>query len=247
MGGGPIAKPIDLLPAGFELEPGERCPNERQIRFAFEYAHTADRMLAAKKAGYAHPRNSGWQQTTKYPVVRRLIAFIRLRVEKQANVDSAWLLTEMATVAKANILDFVSIDPETGHLAMDPRTWHRQDAKAIERIKITNHYAPSGIQTSQDVEIRMVPKATIYDKIGKHVSVGAFKEDILRERGNEIAERLARSAERLARYHSGVDPTEIDVVSVDKDGNVSFGESDDDEGEDEGVTGASVEHIQQPV
>ena len=129
------------------------------------------------------------------PQVRR--AAMRRLVEMSA----AQVLGELSTVARANMLDYMTIDKRTGDAVVDFSKLTREQAAAIAEITVDEAGGGGGDGVRERVKrtrLKLWDKLKGLELVGKHLKL--FTEKIELSGDEELLERLAAGRRRLAEH-----------------------------------------------
>jgi phage terminase small subunit len=108
--------------------------SERQRRFVEEYLIDLNVAAAARRSGYS-PKSAHCPGKFLTPAVQAAIeTAIAARVER-VRFDADKVIAELAKIAFANMLDFVTVDPD-GSPRIDFRRLSREDGAAIQTMTI---------------------------------------------------------------------------------------------------------------
>lgn len=173
--------------------------NDRQRRFAIDYAKSLNATQAAIAAGYS-PK-------TAKQIGSRLLTHVAVRAEiagalERAEVDAGWLLRRLTELAEVDVLDI--FDPLGRLRPLDEIPVAAR--RLIGAIEYETRWEGSGKDAARvDVtKIKLLDRLRVLDGIGKHVAVGAYREA---ERGRDTL--------LVIRDYTGREPpksAEIDVT-----------------------------------
>ena len=182
----------------FSDETLERLSALTEKRRAFVLAYSlpdsetyADARASAKEAGLP---------SAPELLANELVRFAILSVEKDcaralepyAVVDAAWIHHRLSVWANSSILDFGTVDPETGHFRIDlRRVADRPElAQLIDSVEET--VKPNGDRV---FKLRKISHRQIIELLGKHAAVGAWRE-VVEHRDGDRADKIKRARER---------------------------------------------------
>lgn len=163
--------------------------------------YVADKNLngsaAAIKAGYAE--KSAAQTAYKFlldPECKAYIARLMEERSERVKIDSDWLLVQLGEIDGMELMDIFEHDFTLKPLDQWPMTWR----KYIGSFELAELLEGQGDQAKL---IRTLKKIKGPDKqrnlelIGRHVDVGAFRDQIVVDDASSLAEKLAQARARV--------------------------------------------------
>lgn len=178
---------------------------DKQALFAQEYLLDLNATQAAIRAGYS-PKTaySSGQRLLTLPHVLEYIQKLKQERLKQLGLDAHYVLLRLVDIDQMDVLDILNDDMTFKSLREWPAVWRRY----ISGVDITAIFSGSGDERAAGVlkKIKWPDKVKNLELIGKHISVGAFKERI--EHSGHI-ETLSEEAleEKIREFMDGQTPT----------------------------------------
>ena len=146
---------------------------KRQAAFVTEYLKDDNATQAAIRAGYS-AKGAGvtGYKLLKRTHIRAAIMEHNRQVTETAQVDAAWLLNRLATIADADVTEAFQADGKT----LKPITELPENLRRLlSGFEVTQDLYRSGAKVTSKIKLESRLKAL--EMIGKHVAVGAFQRD----------------------------------------------------------------------
>ena len=143
----------------------------KQQRFVEEYLIDLNATQAAIRAGYS-PRTAneqGAQNLAKLSVAEA-IAEAKAKREERTQIDAAYVLKRLVEIDQMDVLDIMDDDGNVKPLRDWPKIW-RQYISNIETISMDD--GEGWLK-----KIKWPDKVKNLELLGRHVSVGAFKDKV---------------------------------------------------------------------
>lgn len=143
----------------------------KQQRFVEEYLIDLNATQAAIRAGYSEKtaQQMGSENLLK-PVIAEAIQEAQNKRTEQTQIDSAYVLKRLVEIDQMDVLDIMDDDGNVKPLREWPKIW-RQYISNIETISVDD--GEGWLK-----KIKWPDKVKNLELLGKHVSVGAFKDKI---------------------------------------------------------------------
>ena len=143
----------------------------KQQRFVEEYLIDLNATQAAIRAGYSEKtaKSIGQENLTK-PDIQKAIEEAQNKRQEQTQIDAAYVLKRLVEIDQMDVLDIMDDDGNVKPLRDWPKIW-RQYISNIETISMDD--GEGWLK-----KIKWPDKVKNLELIGKHVSVGAFKDKI---------------------------------------------------------------------
>ena len=143
----------------------------KQQRFVEEYLIDLNATQAAIRAGYSEKtaKSIGQENLTK-PDIQKAIEEAQNKRQKQTQIDAAYVLKRLVEIDQMDVLDIMDDDGNVKPLRDWPKIW-RQYISNIETISMDD--GEGWLK-----KIKWPDKVKNLELLGKHVSVGAFKDKI---------------------------------------------------------------------
>lgn len=145
--------------------------DERQIKFVEEYIKSLNATDAAIKAGYSEKtaRSQGSRLLTNVDI-QEAIQKAKIERQERAKIDADYVLKRLVEIDQMDVLDIMDENLNMKPLKEWPKIW-RQYINNIESIELSD--GEGWLK-----KIKWPDKVKNLELIGKHVSVGAFKDKI---------------------------------------------------------------------
>ncbi len=143
----------------------------KQQRFVEEYLIDLNATQAAIRAGYSEKtaKSVGHENLTK-PDIAKAIQEAQNKRTEQTQIDSAYVLKRLVEIDQMDVLDIMDENLNMKPLKEWPKIW-RQYINNVESIELSD--GEGWLK-----KIKWPDKVKNLELIGKHVSVGAFKDKI---------------------------------------------------------------------
>ena len=143
----------------------------KQQRFVEEYLIDLNATQAAIRAGYSEKtaKEIGSENLTK-PNIAKAIQEAQNKRTEQTQIDAAYVLKRLVEIDQMDVLDIMDDDGNVKPLRDWPKIW-RQYISNIETISMDD--GEGWLK-----KIKWPDKVKNLELLGKHVSVGAFKDKI---------------------------------------------------------------------
>lgn len=145
--------------------------DERQIRFVEEYLKDLNATQAAIRAGYSEKtaRSQGARLLTNVDI-QNAIKEAKTERQERAKIDADYVLKRLVEIDQMDVLDIMDENLNMKPLKEWPKIW-RQYINNVESIELSD--GEGWLK-----KIKWPDKVKNLELIGKHVSVGAFKEKV---------------------------------------------------------------------
>lgn len=165
----------------------------KQALFAEEYLKDLNATQAAKRAGYS-AKTSGWigqQLLAKSHIAQAVAERLQARTER-TQIDADAVLMRLAALADADLADLYG--PEGGLLpaAQWPEVWRKGLVAGVDVAEETRDGKVVGVVR----KVRLADRVKVLELLGRHVTVGAWRDRMEVEVNATLAERLARARAR---------------------------------------------------
>ena len=148
----------------------------RQHRFVEEYLIDLNAKQAAVRAGYtARGARTTGPRLLKNPEIGAAIAKAQAERGRRTGITADRVLQELAWLGFANMLDYVTVQPD-GTAYVDLATLDRTQAAAIQEV-VVDEYKEGRGAAARDVKrvrVKLADKRGALDLLGKHL--GLFRE-----------------------------------------------------------------------
>ena len=145
--------------------------DERQIKFVEEYIKSLNATDAAIKAGYSEKtaRSQGSRLLTNVDI-QKAIQQAKAEREERTKIDADYVLKRLVEIDQMDVLDIMDDDGNVKPLRDWPKIW-RQYISNIETISVDD--GEGWLK-----KIKWPDKVKNLELLGRHVSVGAFKDKV---------------------------------------------------------------------
>jgi len=173
---------------------GERMAlTNKQRCFVDEYLKDLNATQACIRAGYSKKyADRMGNQLMENPRVAAAIAERMRERSEQTGIDAGYVLRRLTEIDQLDVLDILTEEGDLKPVRDWPKVW-RQSISAVDINAIV-----SGDTEAVLKKIKWPDKLRNLELIGKHVDVGAFREQIVVEDASSLAERLAEARKRAA-------------------------------------------------
>ena len=159
----------------------------KQQRFVEEYLIDLNATQAAIRAGYSEKTAySVGHENLKKPEIQKAIQEAQSKRTEQTQIDSAYVLKRLIEIDQMDVLDIMDDDGNVKPLRDWPKVW-RQFVSNIETISMED-------EAGWLKKIKWPDKVKNLELLGKHVSVGAFKDKIEHDVSDPLKELLSRAS-----------------------------------------------------
>jgi len=146
---------------------------------------------AVVKAGYA--KASAAQSANKFmndPECRAYIAKLMEERSQRVKIDADYVLKRLTEIDQLDVLDILTNDGDLKNIRDWPQEWRR----SISGVDITA--VINGDMETVLKKIKWPDKLRNLELLGKHVDVGAFREQIVVDDTTSLAKALAKARAR---------------------------------------------------
>lgn len=165
----------------------------KQERFVAEYLIDLNAAAAARRAGYAEKRADAMgHENLRKPEIAQAIAAAQAERAKRTQIDADWVLRRLAELASADLADIMQADGSLKPVAEWPEVWRKG---LVAGVEVLEEFAGSGEARTQigwTKKVKIADRLKALEMIGRHVTVGAFKERI--EHSGSVSLATALSA-----------------------------------------------------
>ena len=143
----------------------------KQQRFVEEYLIDLNATQAAIRAGYSEKtaQQMGSENLLK-PVIAKAIQEAQNKRTEQTQIDAAYVLKRLVEIDQMDVLDIMDDNGNVKPIKDWPKTW-RQYISNIETISLED-------EAGWLKKIKWPDKVKNLELLGRHVSVGAFKDKV---------------------------------------------------------------------
>lgn len=150
----------------------------KQQRFVEEYLIDLNATQAAIRSGYSEKtaRDIGCENLAK-PNIAKAIQEAQAKRAEQTQIDAAYVLRRLVEIDQMDVLDIMDDNYCLKPIGEWPKIW-RQYISNIENLEEFEGFGEDRTQTGWLKKIKWPDKTKNLELLGKHVSVGAFKDKI---------------------------------------------------------------------
>ena len=143
----------------------------KQQRFVEEYLIDLNATQAAIRAGYSEKtaKSIGQENLTK-PDIQKAIEEAQNKRQEQTQIDAAYVLKRLVEIDQMDVLDIMDDQMKIRPVNEWPKVW-RQYVVNLENLELSDGEGCFK-------KIKWPDKVKNLELLGKHVSVGAFKDKI---------------------------------------------------------------------
>lgn len=179
-----------------QIKGAEPLKNLRHEEFCHEYLKTLSPAEAGDAVGYKHRQNA-WDVLQRDDVQER-IAYLNVQRMNRVDVNADYVLKRLVEIDQMDVLDIMDKNLNMKPLNEWPPIW-RQYINNVESIELSD--GEGWLK-----KIKWPDKVKNLELLGKHISVGAFKEKVdITTNGESI--NKPTTIELVAPYVKGTDST----------------------------------------
>ena len=143
----------------------------KQEAFINEYLIDLNATQAAIRAGYSKKTaNRIATENLSKPVLAAAIAQAKLKRAKRTQIDADWLLKRLSVEAEADIADLYDENNKLRPVRDWPLIWRQGLVSGVKTQMVSDKISV--------VTIRVSDRVKRLELLGKHISVGAFRDNI---------------------------------------------------------------------
>ena len=159
----------------------------KQQRFVEEYLIDLNATQAAIRAGYSErtAQEIGSENLSK-PMVAKAITEALAKRSEQTKIDADYVLRRLVEIDQMDVLDIMDDQMKIRPVNEWPKVW-RQYVINLENLELSDGEGCFK-------KIKWPDKVKNLELIGKHVSVGAFKDKIEHDVSDPLKELLSRAS-----------------------------------------------------
>jgi phage terminase small subunit len=150
----------------------------KQKLFCEEYLKDLNATQAALRAGYS-PKTAaaiGLENLEK-PIIKEFLAEKQAERSKRTGIDADYVLNRLAAIDKMDVADVLNDDGTIKAISLWPDVW-RQSLSGFEIAELFNGQGQEKTISGILKKIKLPDKLKNLELLGKHVTVGAFKETL---------------------------------------------------------------------
>lgn len=150
----------------------------KQQRFVEEYLIDLNATQAAIRAGYSEKtaRSIGQRLLTNVDI-QKAIEDAQSKRAEQTQIDAAYVLRRLVEIDQMDVLDIMDDKYCLKPIGEWPKIW-RQYISSIENLEEFEGFGEDRTQIGWLKKIKWPDKTKNLELLGKHVSVGAFKDKV---------------------------------------------------------------------
>jgi len=167
----------------------------KQARFVDEYLIDLNATQAAIRAGYSEKTAEKiGSENLKKPEIAAELERLRNERSTKTRIDAAWLLERLSQEATADIGDLYNEDGSIKPMSEWPLIWRQGLVAGIKHQELRDD---EGNRTGEFIiDVKLSDRIRRLELIGKHIGVKAFEDTINVKGLDQLADRLARAAQR---------------------------------------------------
>ncbi|MBJ8495551.1 terminase small subunit [Acinetobacter nosocomialis] len=167
-----------------QIKGAEPLKNLRHEEFCHEYLKTLSAQAAGEATGYKNRQNA-WDVLQREEVQERIAYLNGIRL-KRVDVDADYVLRRLVEIDQMDVLDIMDDKFCLKPIGDWPKVW-RQYVNSIENMEITD-------SAGWMRKIKWPDKVKNLELLGKHIAVGAFKEQVEHDLSDPLKELLQRAS-----------------------------------------------------
>jgi len=149
----------------------------KQQRFIDEYLLDLNATQAAIRAGYSvKTAASVGAENLRKPQIAEAITKAKASRSDRTGIDADWLLKRLAEEADADMADLYSDDGSLKPVREWPIIWRKG---LVAGVDVMQMQPTEGRPTSSVVKVKLSDRTRRLELIGRHINVGAFKDDLI--------------------------------------------------------------------
>lgn len=167
-------------PRAAEATSPSRPITPKQQRFVEEYLKDLNAKQACIRAGYSAKTaaQQGPRLLTFAGVAAAISAAIQARSQK-TGIDAEWVLRRLAAQAEADLADLYDEQGNLRHPKDWPEVWRKGLVSGVESFMVPKGQDDDGKPIYAEVrKVKLIDRTRTVELIGKHVNVGAFREQV---------------------------------------------------------------------
>ncbi len=152
----------------------------KQQRFVEEYLKDLNATQAATRAGYsARTAEQQGPRLLGYAGIATAIAAAMKTRSEQTGIDARWVLLRLASQADADLADLYDEHGNLRHPKEWPDVWRKGLVTGVETFMVPKGQDGEGKPIYAEVrKVKLIDRTKTIELIGKHVNVGAFREQV---------------------------------------------------------------------
>jgi phage terminase small subunit len=150
----------------------------KQRRFVDEYLVDLNATAAAIRAGYSprSAKNAAYETLQRADISDLITAAKRARSER-TKIDADWLLLRLADEADADLADLYNAEGGLRPVSEWPPIWRKGLVAGIDTEQRWTYVDGNKVPDGVIVKVKLSDRAKRLELIGRHVTVGAFKDE----------------------------------------------------------------------
>lgn len=174
-----------------QIKGAEPLKNLRHEEFCHEYLKTLSPQAAGEAVGFK-TRQHAWEVLQREEVDER-IAYLNGQRLSRVDVDADYVLRRLVEIDQMDVLDIMDDNFCLKPISDWPKVW-RQFVSNIENNEEFEGYGEDREQSGWLKKIKWPDKVKNLELLGKHISVGAFKEKVEHDVSDPLKELLQRAS-----------------------------------------------------
>ena len=171
----------------------EKLTHKQQC-FVAEYLIDLNATQAAIRAGYsAKTAGAVGGENLQKPEIQQAIAEAMQARNQRLQIDADWVLSRLVALVDADLADLYG--PNGGLLPVDqwPEVWRRGLVAGVEAVE---EKSPEGEVLGTLRKVKLADRIKVLELLGRHVSVGAWRDKVDVNVTTTLADRLMRARSR---------------------------------------------------
>ncbi|ENV46040.1 hypothetical protein P255_01434 [Acinetobacter brisouii CIP 110357] len=158
----------------------------KQQRFVDEYLIDLNATQAAIRAGYsAKTANEIGAENLAKPSIAKAIQEALKERKERVQIDADYVLKRLVEIDQMDVLDIMDDNYCLKPISEWPKIW-RQYISNIENLEEFEGFGDERTQSGWLKKIKWPDKVKNLELLGKHIAVGAFKENIKHEHSGSL-------------------------------------------------------------
>lgn len=157
-------------------KPGERAGlTAKQARFVEEYLLDLNATQAAIRAGYsARSAEVTGSRLLSNDKVSAALSEAQAKRANKAEIDAGFILRHLAAKATADLSDILDEAGAIKPVKDWPLIWRQGVVAGLD----VHEEIVDGVKVGQTVKVKLADRTRIDELLGKHINVGAFREQV---------------------------------------------------------------------
>lgn len=168
----------------------------QRARFVAEYLVDLNATQAAIRAGYSErTAYSSGQRLLKAVEVQQALQAAQAKREQRVQIDQDYVLRRLAEIDQMDVADILGDDGEYKPVKQWPKVW-RQFISGMDIAEIAEGRGEERVVVGVLKKVKWPDKVKNLELLGKHVTVGAFQENVKLGVTVDLADAIVEARKR---------------------------------------------------